>query len=209
MKIETSITKDEINQMPISTFTGKIVIVNTLLESIEAVEYLKTQKILGFDTETKPAFAKGVSHKVALIQIATDDICFLFRLNLIGFPPELQKLLKNKKIKKIGLSLRDDFAALNKRKVFIPESFIDLQTIAVNYGITDLSLQKIYALLFGEKISKSQRLSNWEADVLSEPQIRYAATDAWATLRIYTKLMQMPQMPIIKKTLPPDIPVFL
>jgi ribonuclease D len=210
MKIEASITKDAINEMPISCFEGKVVVVNSLLEATEAVEYLKEQKILGFDTETKPAFAKGVTHKVALLQIATNDICFLFRLNLIGFPPELEKLLKDKKIKKIGLSLRDDFSALNKRKIFSPESFIDLQTIVVNYGITDLSLQKIYALLFGGKISKSQRLSNWEAEVLSEAQIRYAATDAWATLRIYTKLMEMPKITAVaKNSLPPDIPVFL
>lgn len=193
MKIEASITKEEINQMPLSSFAGKIVIVNNKFELVEAIEYLKKQEIIGFDTETKPAFSKGVTNKVALMQISTDKVCYLFRLNRIGFPPELEKLLRNKKIKKIGLSLRDDFSALNKRKIFSPESFIDLQTIVHNYGISDLSLQKIYALLFGEKISKSQRLSNWETDVLSESQQRYAATDAWASLKIYLKLMEMNQ----------------
>lgn len=191
MKIEPSISKEDVNQMPLCSFPGKIVIINTQFELLKAIEFLKKQEILGFDTETKPAFAKGISNKVALMQIATDEVCYLFRMNRLGFPPELEKLLRNKKIKKIGLSLRDDFSALNKRKIFNPESFIDLQTIVQNYGITELSLQKIYALLFNEKISKSQRLSNWEADVLSESQQRYAAIDAWASRKIYLKLMEM------------------
>jgi ribonuclease D len=178
--------------MPVGTFAGEIIVVNTQEEMLTAINMLKKKTLLGFDTETKPAFAKGVINKVALLQISTDDVCFLFRLNKIGFPIELERLLKNKKIKKIGLSLHDDFAALRKRKSFNPESFIDLQTIVRNYGIADLSLQKIYAILFGEKISKSQRLSNWEAEELSEAQQRYAAMDAWASLRIYLKLMEMP-----------------
>jgi len=190
MKIEATISKEAVNQLPVSSFQGKIVVITNKFDLLEAIDYLKKQEILGFDTETKPAFAKGVSNKVALMQIATDDVCYLFRLNIIGFPAELEKLLRNKKIKKIGLSLKDDFSALNKRKLFNPESFIDLQSIVKNYGITELSLQKIYALLFHEKISKSQRLSNWEADVLTESQIRYAATDAWASRKIYFKLME-------------------
>lgn len=192
MTIKASISKETINMMPVSTFAGEIIVVNTQEEMLTAINMLKKKTLLGFDTETKPAFAKGVINKVALLQISTDDVCFLFRLNKIGFPIELERLLKNKKIKKIGLSLHDDFAALRKRKSFNPESFIDLQTIVRNYGIADLSLQKIYAILFGEKISKSQRLSNWEAEELSEAQQRYAAMDAWASLRIYLKLMEMP-----------------
>ena len=189
--IEPNISKETINEMPACLFPGEIVVVDKNRELLKAIDYLNKQEILGFDTETKPAFAKGVINKVALMQIATDEVCYLFRLNKIGFPAELVKLLKDKRIKKIGLSLRDDFQALNKRKVINPESFIDLQTIVSDYGISELSLQKIYALLFGEKISKSQRLSNWESEELSESQQRYAATDAWATRKIYLKLMEM------------------
>jgi ribonuclease D len=196
MKIEASITKDAINTLPICDFVGKIVIVNSTEGMLQAIDHLKEAKVLGFDTETKPAFAKGVFNKVALLQIANADTCYLFRLNKLGFPIELERLLKNKKIKKIGVSLHDDFSALSKRKIFNPESFIDLQKIVHQYGIADLSLQKIYAILFGQKISKSQRLSNWEAEELTESQQRYAALDAWAPLQIYTKLQEM--NPIVK-----------
>jgi ribonuclease D len=191
MVFEATITKEEINQMPICAFAGKVIIISKHSEIKNALAYLKAQQILGFDTETKPSFTKGSSNKVALMQIATEDVCYLFRLNKIGFPSELQKLLKEKSIKKIGLSLKDDFSALNKRKAFLPESFIDLQNIVKNYGISELSLQKIYALLFKEKISKAQRLSNWEAEELTEAQIKYAATDAWATRRIYIRLTEL------------------
>lgn len=191
MQIEANISKEAINEMQVESFQGKIVVVNSSFELKEAIEELKNHLLLGFDTETKPAFAKGVFNKVALMQLATNDTCYLFRLNKIGFPAELEKLLRNKKIKKIGLSLRDDFSALNKRKVFNPESFIDLQHIVKEFGIEELSLQKIYGLLFGKKISKSQRLSNWETDLFSDAQQLYAATDAWACLKIYTKLMDI------------------
>jgi ribonuclease D len=191
MIFEPTITKEKINVLPICTFTGNIIVVTSKEQLENSIQELKKEKILGFDTETKPSFAKGVINKVALMQISTESTCYLFRLNKIGLPMELERLLKNKKIKKIGLSLRDDFSALNKRKVFCPESFVDLQKIVANYGISDLSLQKIYAILFGEKISKSQRLSNWEAETLTDAQQHYAALDAWATRRIYLKLMEM------------------
>jgi len=194
MIFEPTITKEKINVLPICTFTGNIIVVTSKEQLKDSIQELQKEKILGFDTETKPSFAKGVINKVALMQIATETACYLFRLNKIGLPMELERLLRNKKIKKIGLSLRDDFSALNKRKVFCPERFIDLQKIVANYGISDLSLQKIYAILFGKKISKSQRLSNWESPELTEQQQRYAATDAWASLQIYLQLMTEPKL---------------
>lgn len=199
MTLEASISKETINTLPICDYAGTIVLVNTNEEMLQAIEHLKKASVLGFDTETKPAFAKGVFNKVALLQVATTETCYLFRLNKLGFPIELERLFKNKKIKKIGVSLHDDLAALNKRKSFSAESFVDLQKIVQQYGISDLSLQKIYAILFGQKISKSQRLSNWEADELTEAQKRYAALDAWAPLQIYYKLQQM--SPIAKSTI--------
>ena len=123
------------------------------------------------------------------MQLATDEVCYLFRLNHIGYPDKLVHLMSNPDIKKIGLSLRDDFAAIRKRSVREPENFIDLQLFVDKFGIDDNSLQKIYALLFGKKISKSQRLSNWEAPQLTPAQQAYAAIDAWACLRIYNHLV--------------------
>ncbi|MDL2241849.1 3'-5' exonuclease domain-containing protein 2 [Bacteroidales bacterium OttesenSCG-928-L03] len=183
-----SITKEEIAQFEIEEFTGNIILINTLNEAEKAIEHLFGCEILGFDTETRPAFKKGTSHEVALIQLATNETCFLFRLNKIGFPPSLIRLLSDPGILKIGLSLHDDFMTIRRKHPFEPAGFIDLQKLMPEYGIDDTSLQKIYALMFEKKISKSQRLSNWEADELSEAQKKYAALDAWACLKIYKHL---------------------
>ncbi|MDL2243659.1 3'-5' exonuclease domain-containing protein 2 [Bacteroidales bacterium OttesenSCG-928-J19] len=183
-----SITKEEIAQFEIEEFTGNIVIVETLKDAEKAVEHLSGYDILGFDTETRPAFKKGTTNEVALIQLSTDETCFLFRLNKIGFPPSLIRLLSDPCILKIGLSLRDDFMTIRRKYPFEPAGFIDLQKLMPQYDIDDISLQKIYALIFGKKISKNQRLTNWEADELSEAQKKYAALDAWACLKIYKHL---------------------
>lgn len=182
------ISKEELSELPLETFDGKIIVVDHLRQVQSAVEYLSAQEVVGFDTETKPAFKRGETHKVALMQISSEDKCFLFRLNVIGFTDELEDFFCNPNVKKIGLSLRDDFAALRKRSDSKPENFIDLQVFVDKFGIEDNSLQKIYALLFGKKISKNQRLSNWEADKLTDAQQSYAAIDAWACLRIYNYL---------------------
>jgi len=186
---KTKITKDEVNLLPVVIFEGKITVVDELSKIEPAIEELRKSSIVGLDTETKPSFTRGTHHKVSLVQISTLDHCFLFRLNKTNFPPALADFLSDESVRKIGLSLRDDFSGLIKHQIFKPANSIDIQTIAQSYGIMELSLQKIYAILFGKKISKSQRLSNWENPELSEQQQRYAATDAWASLQIYLQLM--------------------
>ncbi len=183
-----TITKEEISTLPVEEFAGRIIVIQTKAEADKAVEYLMKYNLVGFDTETRPSFKKGQYYKVSLIQISTDDTCFLFRLNYIGFPESLKQFVSSPEVTKIGLSLRDDFGALRKRSSVEPVNFIDLQSIVGSYGIDAASLQKIYAILFKKKISKGQRLSNWEADVLTEPQKKYAALDAWACLTIYKHL---------------------
>jgi len=185
-----SITKEEIAKYDIEEFPGEIFVIDNLSDANKAVEYLSKFKKIGFDTETRPAFRKGSIHGVALIQLATDDICFLFRINTMDFPLSLTNLLSNPNILKIGLSLRDDFTSMGRRMQFTPGGFIDLQKIVPDHDISDLSLQKVYALLFQKKISKSQRLSNWEAETLTEAQQKYAALDAWACLKIYEELQK-------------------
>jgi ribonuclease D len=184
------INKEEINKLPLEAFNGKITIVDSQEKVTEAMNILQKQTVVGIDTETKPSFRKGTINKIALLQIATEDHCMLFRLNKIPFPEELVDFLSDKKIKKIGLALKDDLNGLNKHYKFNPENIIDLQSIVKSYGIFELSLQKIYAILFEKRISKSQRLTNWENDTLTEHQQIYAATDAWSTLLIYNRLMQ-------------------
>ena len=178
--------------MPKVLFPGRIFVVYTESDAEKAVAYLKDQRIVGVDTETRPSFKRGTTHKVALLQISTQDTCFLFRLNRIGMPDSLQEFLMSDTLK-IGLSLKDDFNSLRKRQDMRPDrgNWIELQEYVGKFGIEDRSLQKIYANLFGEKISKNQRLSNWEADVLSERQKFYAATDAWACVEIYNCLSEL------------------
>lgn len=188
MNFIKSITKDEIATMPLEEFAGRIIVIQNEKDTEKAVAYLSTFPVVGFDTETRPSFRKGQSHKVALMQISADEECFLFRLNYIGIPPCLQQFLADGNIRKIGLSLKDDFGALRKRIEIEPGGFLDLQTYVGQFGIEDASLQKIYAILFGRKISKGQRLTNWEADVLSDAQKKYASLDAWACLKIYNIL---------------------
>lgn len=149
------------------------------------------QNILGFDTETKPSFKKGMAHSVALLQVSTHDTCFLFRLNRIGLTDSIVSLLEDQRITKIGLSLKDDLRMLCKKRDFTPGTFVELQEEVKDIGIEDNSLQKIYANLFGEKISKGQQLSNWEAEILNEAQQRYAATDAWACIKIYEEVTRL------------------
>ncbi|GAB6119302.1 3'-5' exonuclease [Dysgonomonas termitidis] len=184
-----TISKEELSVMPMEKFEGRIIVVQSESEAEKAAAYLKKQTAIGFDTETRPAFRKGVSHQIALMQLSTDDTCFLFRLNIIGLPDCLAEILVNPAIKKIGLSLKDDFSAIHKRNAaFVPSNFIELQSFVKSYGIEDNGLQRIYGILFEKRISKGQRLSNWEADVLSDAQKMYAAIDAWACLRIYNEL---------------------
>ena len=190
--IKKSISNAEIAAMPKVLFPGRIFVIYTESDAEKAVAYLKDQRIVGVDTETRPSFKRGTTHKVALLQISTQDTCFLFRLNRIGMPDSLQEFLMSDTLK-IGLSLKDDFNSLRKRQDMHPDrgNWIELQEYVGKFGIEDRSLQKIYANLFGEKISKNQRLSNWEADVLSEGQKLYAATDAWACVEIYNCLSEL------------------
>ena len=189
--IKNNIAKADIAQMPSELFDGRIIVIHSVNDVEKAVSYLKGFPIVGIDTETRPSFAKGKTYDVSLLQISTEDTCFLFRLNYIGMPKALVDLLQDGRQLKVGLSLRDDIQNLNRKQKFEPRGFLDLQTYVKEIGIEAQSLQKIYALLFGKKISKSQRLTNWEADVLTDRQKGYAATDAWACVRIYRYMEEL------------------
>ena len=190
-KIVDRFDKQSMANLPRVLYEGRIEVVVSEDAAKRAVKYLLKQPMLGFDTETRPSFVRGKMYKVALLQVCSDEICFLFRLNQIDLPQCLVKLLSDKKITKIGLSWHDDIHGLLARKQFKPGTFIDLQNVAADMGIQDMSLQKLYANILGGKISKGQQLSNWEADSLSEPQKRYAATDAWACIQLYREMMRM------------------
>lgn len=184
-----SIPKETLATLPVVEFSGHISVIDTMDEAVSALQFLSTQSIVGFDTETKPNFRKGQSNTVSLIQISTDSHSFLFRINKLGLFDQMRSFLESESTLKIGLSLKDDFHMLHRKGDFNPAGFIDLQSFVKEYHIADASLQKIYGIIFDRKISKSKRLSNWEAPTLTESQQTYASIDAWACLKIYNYLI--------------------
>ena len=185
--------KAKISTLPRVLFKGRIVVVLTERDADKAVRYLLSQPILGVDTETRPSFKKGETHQVALLQVSSYDVCFLFRLNQLGMSPSVKRLLEDTRVPKIGLSLRDDLLSLHKLGDFNAGYFIDLQDHMREIGVEDLSLQKLYANFFAQKISKREQLTNWEADILQDKQKLYAATDAWSCIMLYEELMRLEQ----------------
>lgn len=187
-----AISKETVADMPVVEYPGGTstitVVDNTSLARI-ALRELSRARVVGFDTETRPSFTRGRVHKVALMQLSTDEHCYLFRLNKIGIPELLRNFLENPEVIKIGLSVHDDFSVMRRITPDLdPQGFIDLQEYVKYFHINDISLQKIYAIVFQQKISKNQRLTNWEAPTLTDQQQIYAALDAWACLRLYRTL---------------------
>ena len=185
------IDKATIQSLPMTHFEGEVIIVDHPDKVCAAVEYLSQHAILGVDTEARPSFKRGVHYPTALVQVSTLERCYLFRLTHVGMPQELADVFANPNICKVGLAFKDDLTGLKRRRMFKPANCVDLQSIVCKYGIMELGLQKIFAIIFGKKISKAQQLTNWENSHLTPEQARYASTDAWATLSIYLALQQV------------------
>lgn len=191
VELWNKIDKSELAGKPRVVFEGVIDEINTLERAEAAVRDISAHRLIGFDTETRPSFTRGVQHKVALLQLATDDHAWLFRLNQIGMPDCVAGLLENPDILKIGVSVKDDKAQLGGRCDLKPAGFVELQDMCAEIGIEEKGLQKMYGILFGQRISKNQQLSNWEIASLTEGQRQYASVDAWACLRIYNYLSEL------------------
>lgn len=185
---EISISKEQLSVLQAQKFEGEIQVIETEEDSIAALKELEEAEMVGFDTETKPAFKKGHINHVALLQLATPSKTYLFRICKIGLTEGIKNFLENQNQLKVGLSIKDDFHSLNKLRKVEPKGFIDLQEHVKKYGIADCSLTKIHAIVFGTRISKSQQLSNWEAQFLTQKQQEYAALDALACINIYRSL---------------------
>ena len=191
------IDKVAIQELPLTHFEGEVIVIDQPEQVAEAVAYLNQFAVLGVDTEARPSFKRGVHYPTALVQIATEERCYLFRLTHVGLPVEIAQIFANPSICKVGLAFKDDINGLRRRRDFKPANCLDLQSIVCKYGIMDLGLQKIFAIIFGKKISKAQQLTNWENSYLTPEQARYASTDAWATLKIYLELQKT--KPLSKK----------
>ncbi len=185
----TTISNEEIQLLPMRTFSGEIILVQSESELAAVISILAQNDVLGFDTETRPSFKKGEFHKVALMQLAVPGKVFLVQIHKTGLPESLTKILADPKIIKTGVAIRDDIKALQKFRRFHPEGFVDLSVVAREKGIGVESVKKLTALLLGFRISKTAQTSNWEMPTLTEKQIEYAATDAWVCLEIYRKLV--------------------
>lgn len=173
-------------------FPGKIFVIDAVgAEFNRAVNYLRSQKIIGFDTETKPCFSAGQPHNgIALLQLSGPTKAYLFRLNKMGMHRRLCNILSDNRIVKVGAAVHDDIRGLRKLRDFTPAAFVDLQKIVGDYGINDKSVKKMSSIILGYKVSKTQQLSNWETETLSESQCKYAATDAWVCREMYLNLLK-------------------
>ena len=193
-----SITPDEIQKLDYVSFPGKIYVIDSVgAEFNRAIAYLRSQKVIGFDTETRPTFSpQQPRYGVALLQLSGRDKAFLFRINKMGMHRRLCNLLADARILKVGAAIHDDIRGLQKKHDFAPAGFVDLQKIVWEWGIRDKSVKKMSAIILGARVSKTQQLSNWEADSLSESQQMYAATDAWVCREMYLKLLASEKNPL-------------
>jgi ribonuclease D len=186
--LKHSISDEEINELPLKQFEGEIMVIDNKEDFKKHFPYIQIQEILGFDTETRPSFKKGVRNNISLIQLSANGKAFLFRIHKLGMPEELLKVLNDEKVIKVGLAIKDDIRGLQRVESFKPKGFIDLQDYVKYFQIENFGLRKLAGLVLDMRISKAQRLTNWEVTELTEKQQRYAATDAWVTLEIYKRL---------------------
>ena len=204
-----SISAEEIEQLSPAAFPGRIEVIDSIgLDFFRAVRYLRRQSVIGFDTESRPCFSPNQPHYgVSLLQLSGKERAFLFRIKLMGdIPKALRKILSDEKILKVGAAVNDDVRGLEKHHDFTPKSFVDLQKIVWEYGIKDKSVKKMAAIILGIRISKTQQLSNWEAEKLSEAQQSYAATDAWVCREMYLKLLSSEKNPLTPEQMLPNPP---
>jgi len=185
------ITKEQINELPMHEYRGKIIVIETFEGALKAIALLLKEKILGFDTETRPSFQKGEVYQVSLLQLATEDCAYLFRLNKIPFPKELTQILSNANIIKAGVGIRDDIKGFQKLHAFEPQGFVDLSHEAGNLGFTSFGLRALTGIFLGERLSKAAKVTNWENMHLTPAQIKYAASDAYVGLKIFEKIMEL------------------
>ncbi len=188
----SSILPEDIEKLPKASFLGDIYVIDKPGKELDmAVRYLKNKKIIGFDTESRPCFSPGQpQYGTSLLQLSGAEKAFLFRIKLLGLDRRVASILANPAILKVGAAVADDIKGLKKYVGFKEAGFVDLQKIVGEYGIRDKSVKKMAAIILGVKISKTQQLSNWEAETLSESQLRYAATDAWVCRTMYQRLLQ-------------------
>lgn len=188
MMYQSEMTKEEVAGLELIQYEGPICMIDSIGSFEREIDQIATHSILGFDTETRPSFKKGKVYPTSMIQLASFDQAWLVRVNRIGYPKQLQDLLSSGHTIKVGSGLNDDLRKLRSDFQFEPNGFLDLQRYVEAFHIQEKGLKKLSGIVLGRRISKSQQVSNWDADDLTEAQLRYAATDAWICLKIYHSL---------------------
>lgn len=196
MTYPKDITKEEINALPLRKYEGKIVLITQEDDLPDVFQELRQHKVVGFDTEARPSFRRGVRYDTSLLQLAVPEKTYIIRLNYTGVSPELADFFANSSIKKVGISIKDDIKDLRKlfAKHHIPmtsDNVLDLNDAAKQLKVPHAGVRRLTAIFLGFRVSKAQQTSNWENVKLTEPQLRYAATDAWVCLKIYQRLAQL------------------
>lgn len=206
---KSTITPEELEQLPVAEFPGEITVIDAIDEKFqESIDYLKGQKIIGFDTETRPSFTANTKRNlVALLQLSGKERAYIYRLHSTGLNEDLVKILSNPRIIKVGAAVTDDIRSLQHHTKFVPKGFVDLQSIASGWGIEEKSVRKMAAIILGVRVSKSQQLSNWESSDLTVAQINYAAVDAWVCQRMYLKLLSSPKLKIKSTNRKQTVPI--
>ena len=192
------ISNEQTALLPAVEFRGEIRIVEHERDIAAACKTLAEQPVIAFCAESRPSFRPGVTFRVSLLQLSTPTVCYLFRLNKIPLAKPILQLLEDRRVLKIGADVAGDLRSLRQIRHFRDGGFVDLQGIAPEWGIGEKSLRKLSAIVLGRRVSKAQRLSNWEAATLTDKQQLYAATDAWVCTRIYEQLLRTPKKPIRK-----------
>ena len=188
--INFTITREELNELPIGGWEGETILIDKPEDVEPAIQAINKETIIGIDTETRPAFKKGVAYHISLIQIATRDCTYLFRINHVGLSAGLIKLFESEKIMKVGIDLNYDINLLQHVKRFTPRNVIELNSYCTQKGFLVMGLRKLSALILGIRITKRQQTSNWEAETYTPAQIKYAATDAWACRELFVRLIE-------------------
>ncbi len=186
--LKPQITKEELQTLPLFNHSGRYEIIETTEAALTAIEELKKAEVLGFDTETRPSFKKGEFYHISLLQLATKECCYLFRLNKISLLIELTSILENEKIIKVGVGIRDDLRGLQKMAIFRPGGFLDLAEKTRISSSISLSLRSLCGMYLNQRLSKGAKVTNWDSKVLTESQARYAANDAFVGLLIFEKM---------------------
>ena len=187
---QSEISKEQVAELELIQFEGPIHVIDSLEAFESEIASIAREPILGIDTETRPSFKKGSMYPTSLIQLSSLEQAWIIRVSRIAYPKELLKLLSQEIPMKVGVSLHDDLRRLRSDFQFEPRGFLDLQQYVEAFRIEEKGLKKLSGIVLGRRISKAQQVSNWDADLLTEAQLRYAATDAWICLMIYYKLRE-------------------